>query len=362
MQDYYVLKSQTGAIFVKEAEFFEAQGGLQERWGRKWRKVYASSVEHARSIAERWLAKNPNRWPHHAREADPLSESDVTETVSDWLERVGTDARLWAEEFVRIVTNPHFQKENLIEVGFLTGWFANAIEAGRSAGLKEGQLIDKEVMQQTKDRGLYDKLKAAVDHYNSLSPEEKKAHDDAQRENWVKGEMAISAAERAEGRHTRVMADADYSKLEERVIRQYADPSTGVIRKTPLTEGTVTGRFKASDPEPQGLVYPNRKGEFIVGQHLRELGAEPYRVAPEVPEGQTPLDRNLKHRLLDVIDEGKKARDTGDGSPYHGHSLEHCLHSTGRVYRDLQIALDAARAEVRRLGEKLAAVREKLND
>ena len=63
-----------------------------------------------------------------------------------------------------------------------------------------------------------------------------------------------------------------------------------------------------------------------------------------VPDGQTPLDDKLNHRLLDVIREGEAARDAGTGSPYHGHSLEHCLHATGWVSRDLRLALDEARA------------------
>lgn len=60
----------------------------------------------------------------------------------------------------------------------------------------------------------------------------------------------------------------------------------------------------------------------------------------KVPEGQTPLDDNLGHRLLDVIREGEKSRDSGAASPYHGHSLEHCLHAHGWVQRDLRIDLD----------------------
>lgn len=61
----------------------------------------------------------------------------------------------------------------------------------------------------------------------------------------------------------------------------------------------------------------------------------------KVPEGQTPLNDKLGHRFLDVIAEGMKARDAGTGSPYHGHSLEHCLHAAGWVQRDLRLALDA---------------------
>ena len=63
-----------------------------------------------------------------------------------------------------------------------------------------------------------------------------------------------------------------------------------------------------------------------------------------VPDGQTPLDDKLNHRLLDVIREGEAARDAGTGSPYHGHSLEHCLHATGWVSRDLRLALNESHA------------------
>ena len=66
----------------------------------------------------------------------------------------------------------------------------------------------------------------------------------------------------------------------------------------------------------------------------------------KVPVGQTPLDDNLHHRLLDVIKEGQQCRDDGTGSPYHGRSLEHCLHATGWVQRDLRLALDEAKAEI----------------
>ena len=64
-----------------------------------------------------------------------------------------------------------------------------------------------------------------------------------------------------------------------------------------------------------------------------------------VPEGQTPLNDALGHRLLDVFNEGMAARDSAAGSPYHGHSLEHCLHASGWVQRDLRIALDKAKID-----------------
>jgi hypothetical protein len=55
------------------------------------------------------------------------------ETDAQVLERLGTDGRKWAEEFVRM--NGHkfsemYSTDELIVT--LHGWFANAIEAGRS--------------------------------------------------------------------------------------------------------------------------------------------------------------------------------------------------------------------------------------
>jgi hypothetical protein len=41
-----------------------------------------------------------------------------------------TDAMVWAEEFVRILRE-HPETANPHDVGFMLGWFANAIETGR---------------------------------------------------------------------------------------------------------------------------------------------------------------------------------------------------------------------------------------
>lgn len=94
---------------------------------------------------------------------------------------------------------------------------------------------------------------------------------------------------------------------------------------------------------PSAAVHYNagvRAGRIAV-----ETGAaEPVERRVKVPEGQTPLDDSLHHPYLDVIREGEHARETGTPSPYHGHSLEHCLHATGWVSRDLRMALDACNA------------------
>lgn len=63
----------------------------------------------------------------------------------------------------------------------------------------------------------------------------------------------------------------------------------------------------------------------------------------KVPAGQTPLDDDLRHPLLDVFNAGMKSRDDGTASPYHGHSLENCIHASGWVLRDIRLALDAER-------------------
>ncbi len=48
----------------------------------------------------------------------------------DILKMVGTDASKWAEAFQQLIVDPG--KE--IDEGLMIGWFANAIEAGRTAG------------------------------------------------------------------------------------------------------------------------------------------------------------------------------------------------------------------------------------
>jgi hypothetical protein len=47
---------------------------------------------------------------------------------------MGTDGRKWAEEFCKIAKD-HGHR---IDEGWVIGWFANAIEAGREAGRRRG--------------------------------------------------------------------------------------------------------------------------------------------------------------------------------------------------------------------------------
>lgn len=50
VRSYYVMYN-GASWFVKEAEFFESQGGLKEDWGKNWKVIYATSIEHARDKA-----------------------------------------------------------------------------------------------------------------------------------------------------------------------------------------------------------------------------------------------------------------------------------------------------------------------
>jgi hypothetical protein len=55
------------------------------------------------------------------------------ESAGTLLARLGTDGRVWAAEFSRVYRELYPGGPELDE-GWLLGWFANAIEAGRSAG------------------------------------------------------------------------------------------------------------------------------------------------------------------------------------------------------------------------------------
>lgn len=51
---HYVIKNSGNALFVKEAAFFEQQGGLDKEWGMTWIPVIATSIGDARKIASQF--------------------------------------------------------------------------------------------------------------------------------------------------------------------------------------------------------------------------------------------------------------------------------------------------------------------
>lgn len=52
--------------------------------------------------------------------------SDEKESAADFLQRIGVDAKLWTEEFLRL-------KPDATDFDTMVGWFANAIMAGHDA-------------------------------------------------------------------------------------------------------------------------------------------------------------------------------------------------------------------------------------
>jgi hypothetical protein len=54
----------------------------------------------------------------------------------EMLAQMGTDAQKWAQEWCRIADEISIGKDKrtLMDEGWMIGWFANAIEAGRMAG------------------------------------------------------------------------------------------------------------------------------------------------------------------------------------------------------------------------------------
>jgi len=49
---YMTYFNNDGSVFVKELEFFRAQGGFTQEWGRGWVPVVAHSIDEARMLRE----------------------------------------------------------------------------------------------------------------------------------------------------------------------------------------------------------------------------------------------------------------------------------------------------------------------
>lgn len=56
-----------------------------------------------------------------------MSNPERKETDGEFLARIGTDGAKWAAEFRQIAISLGYSD---MDEGWLTGWFANAIEAG----------------------------------------------------------------------------------------------------------------------------------------------------------------------------------------------------------------------------------------
>lgn len=81
--------------------------------------------------------------------------------MSDFLEKMGTDAAQWAEAFCRLQHDrtvkgdaPDTDEQNT-NVGVMIGWFANAIMAGYDRGYNRGVMeslcgLDRKVAESSK--------------------------------------------------------------------------------------------------------------------------------------------------------------------------------------------------------------------
>lgn len=74
----------------------------------------------------------------HYKEQEPAIDTSTPDVENDGelLQRLGTDGMKWAEEFMKL-HGKQLDRDQWFDL--LHGWFANAIEAGRSAGYSRGQ-------------------------------------------------------------------------------------------------------------------------------------------------------------------------------------------------------------------------------
>lgn len=72
----------TGAIFVKEAGFFESQGGLTADWGKAWKPVVAKSIIDAREEARKVFGDEDMTNPEV--EGSNKEGELVEQALSDW--------------------------------------------------------------------------------------------------------------------------------------------------------------------------------------------------------------------------------------------------------------------------------------
>lgn len=132
---HYAHRNSGGAIFVKEANFFIDQGGLIETWGKEWRPISADDDKHAYLVAEEFfqLSERMSDEPRADRISVEPTEPDLWR-ASEFLDRAGTDARLWAQEWLRIY---HTIDRRDVDEGWMIGWFANAFAAQEARDMRK---------------------------------------------------------------------------------------------------------------------------------------------------------------------------------------------------------------------------------
>lgn len=101
-------------------------------------------MQFERQVAGEWVPWEPPTATVHMR--DPAPDAEIAReglramSDADSLAWMGTDAQRWAEMFMAVIDRRPFERD------FMLGWFANAIEAGRSAGHESANAEFREVM------------------------------------------------------------------------------------------------------------------------------------------------------------------------------------------------------------------------
>lgn len=86
MKTYAVVcASASGSVFVKDFDFFVSQGGLRDAWGKRWRFIAATSVEHARRVGcQMFPAARPYERQRLARSRVPAPAPAPTDEADRW--------------------------------------------------------------------------------------------------------------------------------------------------------------------------------------------------------------------------------------------------------------------------------------
>ena len=110
-------------MFGSEANWLDISLPLRQRWRKETDQKQPS--EELRQAVRKELDRA-------ARARSSLTNKAGTD--AEMLALMGTNGAAWAIEFQKIATKLGY---SAMDEGWLIGWFANAIEAGRAAGRKQ---------------------------------------------------------------------------------------------------------------------------------------------------------------------------------------------------------------------------------
>jgi len=162
------------------------------------------------------------------------ANAQLPESDSDMLERMGTDAMLWTEEFAK--RNPKVSGKMTDN---LFGWFANAIEAGRRAGQPQTEAVQPDTDDLKKDAtGATEGCQCPVCRIKRMLSEVKSGIDNDQQKRMSKDfwEMIEGLGEKniSDGLITLVGEDAETfyrtGKLPDNILKEMQ--SGGKLEKT----------------------------------------------------------------------------------------------------------------------------------